>query len=162
MPKEDSTARFYHHPSRGADGVYKDIIYVEIRVKGDRNTSFSRPKTEDDEVDYPRQWKSFKSNQPEELDGTPVGALPRVSESDRLNLAEMGVYTVEDLAALPDSSIQNIKLGTAVRARARAYLAALESEEGEESPPEVNEPEHLDIEETPRRKPGRPRKNIEV
>jgi len=162
MAREDAIGRFYHHAQRQNNGTFKDVIHVEIRIKGDRNTTFSRPKVDQDEDDFPSSWRAFKKSQPEEIDGTPVSALPRVTEADRLNLNEMGVYTIEDLAKLPDSSLQNIKLGTAVRARARAYMAAMESEEGEESEPYDGETGDLELTDPPKRRPGRPRKNIRV
>jgi len=155
MAREDLLGRFFHHPQRQNDGTYKDVIYVEIRVKGDRNTTFSRPKIEDDEEDFPGPWKAFKKSQPEEINGTPVSALPRVTESDRLNLAEMGVYTVEDLAALNDQAISNIKMGHDVRRRAKAYMAAM-AEEPDESEEPQGETGGLEL--ITKRKPGRPRK----
>lgn len=148
MARNDILARFYHHPVKDQSGLYKDAIYVELRIKGDRNTTVSRPKNIEDEVDYPNAWKHFLSTTTDTSRGTPLGALPYITQSALLNLKEMSVFTVEDLAEVSDEDLELLDVDQVARTRARAYLAAMN----------VESDQALDLaQEQPKRR-GRPRK----
>jgi len=169
MPAE-TYARFYVHPQLQGDesekhgrDVYKDVIYVEIFIKGNKNTSFSRPMKPEDQVLYPRGWASFKEQDIELSDGTPITVLPGMSPSASIELRSQGVNTVEDLAELNDSVVLGNPGMVTLRKRAIAYLAACNVEkeddlETEESPVDVEamskDPDAIPA---PKRR-GRPRK----
>jgi len=142
MPSNSMAARFYHHPEKRSDGLFYDVVFVELRIKGDRNTTFSRKKVDQDEDDFPRSWRAFKQSSPDSAGGTPISALPFISQADQMNLRAMKVATVEQMVALPDATVNKLHDGFKTRARARAYLAALEldvSEEPESSGPFADE-----------------------
>jgi len=139
MPADDQLptyARFYVHsqlqgdpnPSEHNKPVYKDVVYAEVMIKGDKNTSFARPKRDSDEKDYPMAWKAFVEGNDDYSEGTPLKNIPGVGLSDQRNLQSEGIMSVEDLAALDD----NVVLGRAgmvdLRKKAQAYLKVLDPE----------------------------------
>jgi hypothetical protein len=170
---KDTYARFYVHPQLQGDesikqgrDVYKDVIYVEVMIKGDKNTSFSRPMQEQDKEDYPKAWAAYKENDYELSDGTPIKMMPGMSPSAEIELRSMGINSVEDLAALHDGVVLGNPGMVTLRKRAQAYVAACmvkpekeESTEQEEEPVNVEEMENTP-EIVPKRKRGRPRKNV--
>lgn len=132
----DTYGRFYLHPQKQADGQYKDVIYVEIFIKGDKNTSFSRPKVDEDEKTYPNGWKAFVSGQPSITEGNPIGMLPGIGPSEVMNLNAVGIMSIEDLAELDEAAMGKLKGGRTLNQRAKAYLAALGVKDEESAPEE--------------------------
>jgi len=165
----DTYGRFYLHPQKQADGQYQDVIYVEIFIKGDKNTSFSRPKKDEDETTYPNGWKAFVSGQPSITEGNPVGMLPGIGPSEAMNLNAVGIMSIEDLAELDEAGVEKLKNGRTLTKRAKAYLAALQEKDEEEAPEEPpvdvealqNDPT---VQQAPavKKKRGRPRKTQEA
>lgn len=129
MPASEGTyGRFYLHPQLQEDDTYKDVVYVEIFIKGNKNTSFSRPAKEEDKVNWPKAWEAFNNNSPEMADGNPITVLPGMGPSQALNLQALGIFSIEDLAELSDSAVMDIQGGRTLKNRAIAYLAALDAE----------------------------------
>lgn len=134
MPTADTYARFYTHPSliEGKPGsssaVYDDKLYIEIFVKGSQNTSFSRPKKDEDEQTYAAEWKAYQSNEDYAGSGTSLAALPTIGPSAQMNLNSQGIHTVEDLAELSDAVVIGERGMIELRNRARAYLEAANPE----------------------------------
>jgi hypothetical protein len=169
MPASDTYARFYVHPQLQGDesieqgrDVYKDVVYAEIMIKGDKNTSFSRPMKEEDKENYPRAWSAFKQNDFELSDGTPIKMLPGMSPSAEIELRGLGINTVEDMAELNDGVVLGNPGMVTLRKRAQAYIAACEvapekQEEVKGDPVDVEEMEN-DPAVVPKPKRGRPRK----
>jgi len=154
----DTYARFYTHPQLQGDGSHKDKVYVEISIRGNKNTSFSREVIDEDKINYPKAWAAYQSNSPDLTDGNPISVLPGVGPSQAINLKALGVYSIEDLANLGEPGINNIPGGRTLQKRAKAYLEALSVEaEAEETPSPVNVSalsNNPNVEPAPRKKPG--------
>lgn len=145
----DTYARFYVHPQpQGDDTIkaggprFKDVVYVEIFIKGSKNTSFSRPIKEQDKTDYPKAWQAFKENSFEMTDGTPISVLPGIGPSQKIELQSQGILSVEELAELNDAVVVGIPGMVTLRNRAKAYLAAsavLDEPEADDEPVDIEE-----------------------
>jgi hypothetical protein len=124
----DTYARFFMHPQPQGDSAnvtgHKDVLYIEVHVKGSKNTSSSRPATEQDKVNYPRAWKAYETNSSDALDGTPIACL-NLGPSQVLDLNALGFFTVEELAEAGEAVIANVKGGQLFQKRAKAYLKAM-------------------------------------
>lgn len=134
MPTATTYARFYTHPSlksgkKGtSEAVYDDVLYVEIFIKGSTNTSFSRPKKDQDEIDFAAEWRAYVNNEDYAAHGTNLSVLPTIGPSAQMNLNSKGINTVEDLAGLDDSVVIGERGMLELRQRAQAYLDALNPE----------------------------------
>lgn len=133
MADSNLFARFYIHPQLQQEQskeegrpVYKEVEYVEIFIKGQKNSTFSRAVTDEDKADYPIAWKAFKENNPDLTEGTPIKFLAGVGPGVVLELNGVGVRTIEDMAELTDAGLDNIRGGRMLQQRAKAYLASLE------------------------------------
>lgn len=154
MSASDTYARFYDHPKLNVaksreqgNPVYEDAVYIEIMIKGDSNTSFSREMKDADKEMYPKEWKEYETGTKIEETGTPLNYLPNISPATQMNLNATGITTVEDLAELDDSKVLGIRGMVDLRKRAIAYVKALTVDNEAEKPkrrgrPKKHEPTH--------------------
>lgn len=111
--------------------IYRDVEWIDIRIPGNRDNVVTRPARPGDRQRFPQHYAAFKQRigtEQQEV-GTPLSAWPwhgmtraRVEELKYFN-----VRTVEQLAALADSSGQQIMGFHAMKQAAGAYLEAQKS-----------------------------------
>lgn len=154
MPADPALfGEFYIHPvldvqkSKEQDRpIYNDKIYIEIKIKGQKNSSFSRVMKESDKQDFPIAWAKFNEENDLNLkSGTPIKALPGVTPSVELELKSFGITTVEDMAILNDAGLDNIRGARSLQQRAKAYMAAVEVKT--EPKPEIKPDDPVNVEE---------------
>ena len=137
MPTSDTYARFYIHPSlisgkaKTDTAIYDDKLYAEIFIKGSTNTSFSRPKTDQDEIDFKEEWSAYSNNEDYKSSGTSLRTLPNIGPSAEMNLNAKGVMSVEDLASLADGVVFGESGMVDLRKQAQAYMAVIEPEKAD-------------------------------
>lgn len=83
--------------------VARDVPFVEIRVRGDRNNIQIRPVRDDDKRRWPEVWRAFEAGMATPVTGTPLKEWPAVSKSFVMELNYLGYTTVEELANASDS-----------------------------------------------------------
>lgn len=109
--------------------IFEDREHVQIMVKGQKEQVFVREVTQADKDRFPHAYAAFKAGKDAPVIGTPIAMLPGLGPSMVQNMKSVGVRTIEDLAALPDSAVG--QLGTGARdfqARAKAMLAQTSAE----------------------------------
>ena len=126
-------AEFHLHPvlqveesKKQGREVYKDEVYVQIQIKGQKNQIRDRKMRHEDKTDFPSAWARWAEKDHAAKVGTPITAIPGIGPSMELELAALGLRTVEDMASLNDAGCQNMRGGYMFRERAKAYLKALE------------------------------------
>lgn len=60
---------------------------------------------------FPSQWRAFQNQQAQVPDGTPLEMCKFVAPHRVLELKGMNVHTAEQLAEMPDSTLQNLGMG---------------------------------------------------
>jgi len=103
--------------------IYKDEHFVSVRAPGSRS-EVTAPATYEYQQRFPRQWALFKRGLEQTQSGTPLSMLPWMSKSQIAELNAVHVVTVEQLAAIPDSSGQQFMGHHSMKQRAQAYLDA--------------------------------------
>jgi hypothetical protein len=113
--------------------VHQDVPFIKIMFPGDKTKVIDRPaKLENDEsgpadsVRFSRQWAQFVSNQEQSIEGLPVHEWAPISKSEANDLKSMGIHTVEQLAALPDSALSWLG-ARSMQAKAQAWLDRADS-----------------------------------
>lgn len=110
--------------------IFEDREYVEIIIPGSKNERPVRPVREQDKERWPDEYRRFKEGQEEAQDGTPLEQWPRMTRSRVYELKAVGVFSVEDLAALTDANLSNIGPdGRELREAAQAFMQADDGEE---------------------------------
>jgi hypothetical protein len=104
--------------------VYARCDYVRIKHLGEKDEIF-RPAHDGDKRRFKRQWEAFQFDEAATPIGTPLSVLfPRNPEIVK-NLQLEKIETVEQLAGLTDTQIQNIGIGgRQFTDRAKAFLAS--------------------------------------
>jgi len=127
-------AEFYMHPvedkkASAAEGrpIYTDKEYVRIMVPGDKTTMVQRPVRlghfpKNDNNRFASQYNAFKQGDGQNLTGTPLNEWPMISRSQVRELEHFNCRTVEQLAEMPDTAVQNFTGVSNLRNLARRYL----------------------------------------
>lgn len=161
--------------------IFVPVDMVEIRQPGERDVFHGRV-TGEHIARFPRQWEAFQGGREHIPDGTPLSILFPNNPEKVENLRFFKVFTVEQLAALPDNAIQRIGLGArndvnaakkfiddtagyAGATKMNKRIADAESENAtlrEQMARLEARLAEMDADDAPRRGPGRPRKEPPV
>ena len=105
---ESLHVEFYRHPVDDQD-------HVRIAVPGDKLSAFDYL-AEDGRPPYKerfeRQWHAYQNAQSQYLGQTMLTDVPWIDEAMRTHLAEFKVITLEQLAAVSDTSLQRLGPGS--------------------------------------------------
>lgn len=94
--------RFYEHTKRVGPKEFKSVDMISVRSPGVKDY-ISRPVTDDDKANYPREWEDYQRGIEAVDDGcTPLRNLKRFKDAFGLELDQMGIHTVEELALRPE------------------------------------------------------------
>lgn len=108
--------------------IKKDVPHIKIIQPGESRLSvYDQPATNEDIARFPRQWEAFKAGQDQGVQGSPLSLLFPESPAIVENLKSVGIRTIEQLANLPDTGLQNVGMGArGWKDKAVTYLAAAE------------------------------------
>lgn len=106
---------------KGAN-VYVDMEFVTIHAPGDRLTLIHRPVTEYDKWRFPVDYANFKKGQSAVLTGTPLSLWPLVMPAQAKELQALGIRTVEQVAALPDTNAPQFRGFYGLKVKAQQFL----------------------------------------
>lgn len=89
---------------------FREIEVVTIYIAGGdtvhrpvRHTSTNYEPSDPER--FPRQWQAFKNKEVQSKSGTPLEEWPPLSKSQVMEMKAMNIFTVEDLATLPDGRL---------------------------------------------------------
>jgi hypothetical protein len=126
--------RFYTRPRLNVEKsteanrpIYEDTEYVEIMAPGEKNSIIQRPANPEDLFRFPKHYEQFRAGIKEQEIGTPLKVLPFLSEANIEELAYFKVRTVESLAHLSDSVMQNFMGARELQQKAQRYLQQVSS-----------------------------------
>jgi hypothetical protein len=103
--------------------IYKAVPYVKI-VSPD-GTDFRRAVTEEDKIRFPKHWAAYVQGSKMPVDGIPIDKWPQVDVGQVKTLKHAEIYTVEQLAAIPDTATQQLGMGyQTLKLQAQNYLKA--------------------------------------
>lgn len=104
--------------------IYVDKDYVTVMIPGDKDNVIIRPIQDSDKERFPRQWAAFKNREDQPVEGTPLSEWPGISRSHVEELKFFNVFTVEALAAMPDSAVGKFMGVGVLKEKAKAYVDA--------------------------------------
>jgi len=122
-PVEDSAETKAH-----GRPIYKEMLFVEIRVPGDRDNIILRPITPKDKVRFAKRLEAWeKANRAEVQDGTPLTEWPPMPKTTALEMRFFGIFTVEQLANVNDTNVKKWRDLFAWRQKAKDWLDIAEN-----------------------------------
>lgn len=109
--------------------VWEERDYVYVQQPGDLSP-VRREVQPGDNRRWPNQWQAYQEGRKDVPAGTPISILFPASPSMAKNLESLGIFTIEQLAEVPDSSLVRIPFGGELKEKAKKYIAALNGAEG--------------------------------
>lgn len=104
--------------------IYKDEVYITIMVPGERDV-VNRRAWEKDYERFPRQYAAFKNKQDQDVvSGTPLKMVPWLTLGQVKELEYFNCMTIEQLAAMPDSTAQKFLQMNKLKQQAKDYIEA--------------------------------------
>lgn len=91
-------AEFYEHMKQVGLHEYEPTDYITVRRVGVKDY-ISRKATDEDKARFPREWAAYKAGQSSGSGETPLTELPACKSAFVLELQQIGVNTIEELAA---------------------------------------------------------------
>ena len=119
MEEEDSVQTVKQgHP------VFRTVECVRIQVPGEKEPRGGRVKSvyPDPRLRFRAQYERFKAGQTRQIVGQPLNQWGLLTPARAKEYEYFGVYSVEQLAALADTSVQNIQGSLGDRQKARDFL----------------------------------------
>lgn len=108
----------------GAKYEERRLFFVTLIPGGDATPHWVKPDKEDWWArKYPREWARFKANKRDEIDGTPLSTWIELNSAQVNTFNNIHVFSIEQLASLPDSVLQKFGMGGMVlREKAKKFL----------------------------------------
>jgi hypothetical protein len=104
---------------------YRDVDMIQIIIPGDKHNVVMRKIKPSDKVNYPKQYEAFRKMEEFVPEGTLIDNWPLLSRSQIEDMKYQGIFTVEQLANLPDDLLQRLGMGARrIRDNAIAFLEA--------------------------------------
>lgn len=104
--------------------VFEAKIHIKKLVPGDNSLLIDRPMRETDAEEFPQEWARFQQKQEVVASGTPIAAWGVLTDTQQAEFRAMNIFTVDQLANLPDSGASKIMGFNDLRTKARAFLLA--------------------------------------
>lgn len=97
--------------------------FVLIICPGQPKSEVRRKANDNDKQQYRNEWRAYEEGKECQMTGTPIEMLPGLPHGMADSLKAFYIYTIEQMASLPDISLQKIGMGgNAIRQNAQAYL----------------------------------------
>lgn len=110
--------QFHNHPVKNnnrskAEGrpCYDNKVYVRIISPGDKTSEVDRLAHQGDFDRFPNQYKAFLNKNEAVVEGTPLEHWPALDAALLKECKEASLFTVEQVAALPDTAVQKLGMG---------------------------------------------------
>lgn len=105
--------------------AYRSIDMIQIIIPGDNGTIVKRRVKNSDKERFPKQWEAYQKAQEYVPEGTLIDNWPRLTRGQIEDLKYNNVFTVEQLAELPDEALGRLGLGARrMREHAKAFIEA--------------------------------------
>ena len=109
-------ARFYDKAIKteqtAANGlpIFKNVTYIEIRLKDNSTEVFNQPASEEKIKRFPREYELYLAAKKQTAIGTPLEQFAFLSAAELETCRNRGIFTVEALAGLNAEKVQSLSL----------------------------------------------------
>ena len=104
--------------------IFEEREFIRIMTPGNKKTVVVREARDPDRMRFDKQYSSFKANEEEVLEGTPLSAWPIISRAQVEELKHFNIRTVEHLAELSDVHASAHMGLVSLKLKAQDFLAA--------------------------------------
>ena len=104
--------------------IFEERIFIKKLVPGDSTLVVDRPMREQDMEDHPIEWARYEQKKEQKVAGTPIDAWMAVSDTQKAEFKSLNIFTIDQLANLPDVAGDKIIGFNDLRSNARAFIMA--------------------------------------
>ena len=90
--------------------IFKNVTYVEIRLKDNNTEVFNQPASAEKIRRFPKEYALYQMSKEKIKEGTPLDQFAFLSVAEVATCKNRGVFTVEDLANLDNEKVQKLNL----------------------------------------------------
>lgn len=108
--------------------VFREKTYIEIRIAGQRDAQACRPATHQDKQRFAAHFEAFEKRMEPPTEGMPLAEWALISRTQAEELSFLHIKTVEQLATVKDSNMQNFMGGYGLREKAVKWLETSSAE----------------------------------
>ena len=101
--------------------IMEEKVFINIKLPGDKHNDVNRIAFPEDIVRFPLHYERFRKGQ-EQVVGSPLSAVPFLTEAQVEEYKALYIRTVEQLAGLPDVQAQKILGSITHKQQAQAWL----------------------------------------
>lgn len=126
-------ARFYDKAVKteeitaGGLPVFKNVTYVEIRLKDNSTEVFNQPATSEKIKRFPREYALYCQSKAKIENGTPINQFAFLTAAEVATCQNRGIWTIESLAALAPQKALDLGLSDEVE-KARLFSSAAKAQ----------------------------------
>lgn len=121
---EDRAVRNEFRSEQEGRPIFESRVYIRKVPPGDKLVEVHRPATKRDFLQYPAQYEAYQKKSATPIHGTPLEAWSALATNQVFELKAMNIFTVEQLAELPDGYGQKFMGFQAFKQKALAFLQA--------------------------------------
>ena len=114
--EKNVAARFYDKAVKTNDvaknglPVFKNVTYIEIRLKDNSTEVFNQPATDEKIRRFPKEYALYQLSKKQVENGTPLEQFAFLTAAEIATCKSRGVFTVEALAGLDIDKVQSLGL----------------------------------------------------
>lgn len=114
--EKNVAARFYDKAVKTSEvtenglPIFKNVTYVEIRLKDNSTEVFNQPASEEKIKRFPKEYALYKLSKEQAKDGTPLEQFSFLSAAEIATCKNRGIFTVEALANLDFEKVNSLSL----------------------------------------------------
>ena len=90
--------------------VFKNVTYIEIRLKDNSTEVFNQPATDEKIRRFPKEYALYQLSKKQVENGTPLEQFAFLTAAEIATCKSRGVFTVEALAGLDIDKVQSLGL----------------------------------------------------
>lgn len=91
--------------------IYEARDFLRTYIPGNKLSIFVRAVTEQDKIQYSKEWAAYQSQHEQIPDGIPLESCLMLNVADVANLKALRIHTIEQLMEMPDGNVSNLGLG---------------------------------------------------
>lgn len=114
--EKNVAARFYDKAVKTSEvsenglPIFKNVTYVEIRLKDNSTEVFNQPATQEKIKRFPKEYALYELSKKQAKDGTPLEQFSFLSAAEIATCKNRGIFTVESLADLDFEKVNSLGL----------------------------------------------------
>lgn len=104
--------------------IFEEKEWIRKFTPGDQTQQIEREVRPEDRHEYAEQYRQFKANEEQKVEGTYLDKVPFLTSAQVAELKAVNVRTVEELVAMPDALASKFQGFQSLKKRAADFLEA--------------------------------------